>query len=225
MEAASFVDPASMAIVIGGTLIATLLRCGWRDCALAISAVAGLGSKRFDAEQARAELAVQIRGIQQDGLLRAKPRHMHDSELDEMTDTLIGTRSVAALVARHEGYKAVRVEDDDRAVRTWAQAAELAPVFGLAGTLISLTKLPADGIARDEYMSAISMAVLCTLYGLILANFLLAPLSRAVERAANAEERERQKIVDWLADQVTSTIPHKPVAVPIARDHAGRGAA
>ncbi len=58
----------------------------------------------------------------------------------------------------------------DRAVRTLAQAAELAPVFGLAGTLISLSQLPAEGLARGALGGAISMAVLTTLYGLLLAN-------------------------------------------------------
>jgi chemotaxis protein MotA len=214
MTIASFVDLPSVAVVVGGTLLATVLRCGFADCRLALAA---LGRKRFDAETVRGELAVQVRAIQQDGLLRASPRHSGDSELDEVTGTLIGTRSVAALVAVHEGHKARRQESDNRAVRTWAQAAELAPVFGLAGTLISLTELPANGIAREAYMNAISMAVLCTLYGLLLANFLLGPLSRLVDRAATDEERERQKIVDWLADQVAPTLPKgKPVAVPEA---------
>lgn len=214
MDAATFIDLPSVAIVVGGTLLATFLRCGWTDCALAIGAIAGLGSKRFDADQARSELAVQVRAIQQDGLLRAKQGRFGDRQIDEVTDTLIGTRSVEALLARHEAQKAARVETDNRAVRTWAQAAELAPVFGLAGTLISLTELPTDGVAREAYMSAISMAVLCTLYGLLLANFLFGPLSRLVDRVASAEERERQKIVDWLAGQVGSTLPKgKPVAV------------
>jgi chemotaxis protein MotA len=217
MAIASFIDLPSLAVVAGGTVIATLLRCGFADCRLALAAVFG-GRRRFDAEQARAELAVQVRAIQQDGLLRANPRHFGDRELDDVTDALIGTRSVEALLARHEDHKRERQASDNRAVRTWAQAAELAPVFGLAGTLISLTELPADGIAREAYMNAISMAVLCTLYGLTLANLLLGPLSRLVERAAAREERERQKIVDWLATQVAPVVPKggKPVAVPEA---------
>jgi chemotaxis protein MotA len=218
MNVASFIDLPSVGIVVGGTLIGTLLRCGLGECRLALGAVFG-GGKRFDADRARSELAVQVRAIQQDGLLRANPRHLGDRELDEVTDALLGTRSVEALLATHEANKARRLEADNRAVRTWAQAAELAPVFGLAGTLISLTELPSDGISRDAYMSAISMAVLCTLYGLILANFLLGPLSRLVERAAAKEEAERQKIVDWLATQVAPAIPSKggkPTAVPDA---------
>lgn len=214
MTVASFIDLPSVAVVVGGTLLGTFLRCGYGDTRQAIAAICGIGRKRFDAEKARADLAAQVRSIQQDGLLRASPRQSGDSEFDEMTGTLIGTRSVAALLAKHEAHKARRQESDNRAVRTLAQAAELAPVFGLAGTLISLTELPSNGIGREAYMNAISMAVLCTLYGLLLANFVFGPLSRLIDRAASDEERERQTIVDWLAEQVGPSLPKpRPVAV------------
>jgi chemotaxis protein MotA len=154
---------------------------------------------------------VQVQEIRQDGLLRAQPHHFADSEFDEATGALIGRRSVGALLAAHEAHKRRRLDASNRAVRTLAQAAELAPVFGLAGTLVSLSQLPADGLARGEFAGAIGMAVTTTLYGLLLANLMLAPLARIVERAAQAEERARQDIVDWLAGQVASAMPRKAV--------------
>ena len=99
-----------------------------------------------------------------------------------------------------------------RAVRTLAQAAELAPVFGLAGTLVSLSQLPADGLARGAFTGAIGMAVVTTLYGLLTANLLLAPLARVVERAASAEEAARQDVIEWLAAQVAGSIPPRRTA-------------
>lgn len=216
MGLASYFDAASLAIVLGGTLLATLLRCGAGDCRQALTALAHLGRNGFDADAARSELAVQIRDIREDGLLRANPRHFGDSEFDDVTDALIGSRSVPALLASHEEHKARRMEAANRAVRTLAQSAELAPVFGLAGTLISLARLPVEGLTKGAYMGSISMAVLTTLYGLLLANLILAPLARIVERAAAVEERERQKLVDWLAQQVSSAI-NAPGA--IARRH------
>lgn len=209
MDFANLFDAPSAAIVVGGTLLATALRCGLGDCRLALERLGQLGQSRFDAEGARAELAVQVQEIRRDGLLRAEPHHFGDSEFDEATDALIANRSIPALVAAHEAHKARRQAASERAVRTLAQAAELAPVFGLAGTLVSLSQLPADGIARGAFAGAISMAVLTTLYGLLLANLVLAPLARMVERAANAEERERQKLVDWLAEQVAPAMPRK----------------
>ena len=158
----------------------------------------------------RGELAAQIQEIQRDGLLRAHPHHFGDSEFDEATDALITRRSVPALVAAHEEHRARRVKESDRAVRTLAQAAELSPVFGLAGTLVSLSQLPAEGMAQGAFSGAISMAVVTTLYGLLGANLLLAPLARIIERKAAAEEADRQAVIDWIAAQV------EPAAQPRA---------
>lgn len=206
MNFANLFDAQSAAIVFGGTAIGTFLRCGVTDCRMALVAIGHLGRRRFDADRARSELAVQVQEIRQDGLLRAAPHRFGDREFDEVADTLIGTRSISALLTKHEGHKARRMDANNRAVRALAQSSELAPVFGLAGTLISLSQLPADGLAKGAFAGAISMAVLTTLYGLIFANLILAPLARVVERAGNAEETERQKLVDWLADQLTPVI-------------------
>jgi chemotaxis protein MotA len=209
MNPAALFDPAAAAIVVGGTLLATYLRCGTTSCRSAAGALAQIGRRRFDAEATRAELAAQVRAIRQDGLLRVEPRHFADREFEEATDALIGRRSVAALLAAHEAHKQRRIEASQRASATLSQAAELSPVFGLAGTLISLSQLPVDGIARGAYAGAIGMAVLTTLYGLLLANLVLAPLARVIDRRAAAEEAERQKIVDWLAAQVAPAIPRR----------------
>ena len=208
MNPAALFDPLSAAIVVGGTLLATVLRCGPADCRVALAALGQIGARHFDAEGTKAELAVQVQEIQQDGLLRAHPHHFGDREFDEATDALIGRRSVAALLAAHETHKARRGVVSTRAAATWAQAAELAPVFGLAGTLISLSQLPSGGGGGGSYAGAIGMAVQTTLYGLLLANLLLAPLSRVIDRSAAKEERARQRIVDWLAGQVAPAMPH-----------------
>ncbi|MEO7913736.1 MAG: MotA/TolQ/ExbB proton channel family protein, partial [Novosphingobium sp.] len=84
---------------------------------------------------------------------------------------------------------------------------ELAPVFGMVGTLISLNRMADGGIGGGDFTIAIGMAVLTTLYGLLAANLLFAPISRMIERAAAAEEAERQKMVDWLASQLAESLP------------------
>lgn len=216
MNLASLLDPVSASIVVGGTLLATVLRCGFGDCGQALSAIGQLGKARFDAGEARSELAVKVQQIQREGVLRVQPIHSGDREFDEATDRMIGTRSVGGLLEIHAAHRQRRLDAGSRAVQTLAQAADLAPVFGLAATLFSLTQLPADGINKQAYMGAISMAVCATLYGLLLANLVLAPLARAVERVTADEERERQKIVDWLARQVATAMP-APSRAPSGR--------
>ena len=209
MNLLNLIDGPSALIVFGGTALATVLRSGWSDCRLTWAKLRTLSEEGFDPDPARAELALQIQEIQRDGLLRAQPHHFGDREFDEATDALIAQRSVPALLAAHEAHKARRLGEAERAVRTLAQAAELSPVFGLAGTLISLSQLPAEGIARGSFTAAISMAVITTLYGLLGANLLLAPLARMIERKAAAEEAERQKVLDWLAGHLAKAMPQR----------------
>ena len=213
-------DAPSAAIVFGGTAVAATMRCGWRDGAAAIRSVAHLWQPGFDSEHARAGLAVQVQGIVKDGLLRAQPHHSGDAEFDEATDAMLERRSVGALLASHEGHRKRRLAVSTRAVRFLAQAAELAPVFGLVGTLVSLSQLPGDGVAKGAMTGAIAMAVVTTLYGLLLANLILAPLARMVERAAEAEEDGRQDLTDWLAAQIETAAPRPRKSSPAALEAA-----
>ncbi|PNU02667.1 MotA/TolQ/ExbB proton channel family protein [Novosphingobium guangzhouense] len=201
-------DPLGALIVVGGTCLATVLRCGLGDTGAALRTAGTLFRPRFRAERARAELAVQVQEIQQDGVIRAEPHHVGDAEIDDVTDALIGSRSIEALQAAHAAHKRRRMGQSRRAIRTFEQAAELSPVFGLAGTLVSLTRLPADPGAASDFTSAISMAVLTTLYGLLLGNLLFAPVARMIARRALREEADRQRVLEWLERQVAGALPH-----------------
>ena len=176
-------DPLSAGIVLGGTVVAVLLRCGWRDSRCALTAVAHLFTKPFDSVRVRAELALQIQEIDEDGLVRAKPHRFGDGEFDELSENLVRHRSIQILYDEHERHR-------------WRRAV----LAGTAGPLLALGGLSAatDG----DYARSIGTAVTTTLYGLIAANFLFAPLSDAVERRAQSEEKARQALLDWLAEAI-----------------------
>lgn len=195
MDLTHMLDPLAAGIVIGGTLGATALRSGVADCRAALGA---LVRPCFRGDLVRGALAPMVTQAEREGLLRTSPRPSGDADLDAALSALIQTRSLGAFVSSDDAAREVRVARALRAVRTLALGAELSPVFGLAGTLVSLSQLPAEGLARGAFMGAISMAVLTTLYGLLLGNLMLAPLARAVERRVEAEEAARREIADWL---------------------------
>lgn len=201
-------DGTSAAIVVGGTALATALRSSPRELVQTLHALGGLWRPAFSAERAKADLAPQVIAIRRDGLLRADPRPIGDTEFDQATDAVIRARSLDPLVERHHAHRRARLTQANTAVRTLAQAAELGPVFGMVGTLVSLSNLPREGLDAGALNGAIAMAVVTTLYGLLLANLVLAPLARAVERQAQAEEHARQQVIDWLTQQLEPAIPH-----------------
>lgn len=210
-------DPIAIGIVFLGTLAATVLRCGLVDARLALATVRSLVRPAFDPVQARAEVAKQITEIASDGFLRAEPRHFGDQEFDRLADILISQRSAASLHDEHSKYRSRRADIASRAVRFLDCAAELAPVMGLAGTLIALGSSrgggAVTGAAAGGLVESIAMAVVTTLYGLLAANFLFAPLSNAVQRRARAEERDRDAVLDWLENGVRG-IDGKAAALP-----------
>lgn len=210
MNAFPLLDPASAALVVVGTLLATLMRCGWSDSRAALAALAQLFASRFDPDHARAELAIQVQEIEADGLLRAEPHHFGDGEFDEMTDALLGTRSIEALYERHMAHRVRRIEAARRAGSVLGSAAELAPVLGLVGTLVSLGGLSTAVAADGDYARAIAMAVATTLYGLVAANFVFAPLAAIVARRADAEDRAREDIIDWLSGAIETSCQRHP---------------
>ncbi len=216
----TLLDGTSAVIVVGGTLLGTLLRCGLADVRLAGGALRELFQPRFRAARAKTALAVHIQEMQRDGVIRAQPFNSGDPEFDEATSLFIASRSLDALNIAHATHKQRRGELTARAVRTLHQAADLSPVFGLAGTLISLAQMPGGDAAMDDFTRVISLAVLTTLYGLLLGNLVFAPLARVVARRAADEEAERQKVIDWLAGQVVDALPSdlKPRRMAIPRE-------
>ena len=195
-------DGPSAAIVLGGTVLGTVMRSGlWRS-SVALRGLKGAVGRTFDADRARSALAVQVQDIQRDGLLRAEPRRSGDPEFDAMTETILGRRTVAALLATHETQARARRAQSEIAVSTFSLAAELAPVFGLAGTLVALSQLSTDAVPGTMLTGSIPMAVVTTFLGVIAAHLFFAPIARFIERRAEKEEYERQKLVDWLAREV-----------------------
>ena len=208
MSVTSLIDPASFAIVVGGTILATVLHCGPKACRKAIHAVVEALRPGFNPVRARSDLARQIADIARDGLIRSQPRPIGDAEFDEATDALIATRSLQQLVERHRDHRRRRLARAGEARLVLERAAELAPVLGLAGTLISLGLLAGrpPGPPAD-LASTLGMAVLTTFYGLITAHFVAAPLAEIVERRAQAEDAKREELFTWLETEVARAEP------------------
>lgn len=204
MDVTALFDGTTLAIVAGGTTLATVLRCGRADVAATLRVVLRqfLAPSRFDGEAVRAALARAVQDFQRNGPLRANPRASGDDEFDRALHALLVNRAMAPFDEALAQAREQRLGPVEAAIRTLLQATELAPVFGLAGTLISLSQMPAQGVDRGAYLTAIGMAVHATLYGLVLANLLLAPLARKVERHARAEEAARQDIAQWFEQEI-----------------------
>lgn len=210
MDITTLLDPASAAIVLGGTLLATALGSGRHELAASARCLAHLREPSFCYETARAEIARDVEAMRTDGLVRARPLRSRDSEIAEVGDALIHDRSLASLMEAHDRFRRQRSALRDMALRPLNLAAEMGPVFGMAGTLVSLSQMQPGAGPGGDVLGGLAMAVLTTLYGLLLAHLVCNPLARLVARRGEQEEDERQQLIDWLARQVAPACPPPP---------------
>jgi chemotaxis protein MotA len=193
----------ALMLVVGGTLVATLLRCGWAELGHAAQMTVRLSfRRRFSEPRVRAALASQVRQINAEGLLRAEIGSVDDDDRGEALAAMLHRRSVEAITDYHAMQRRERECSAGDAVRVFNLAADLAPVFGLAGTLVALSQLPVGGLATEAISTAVSTAVLTTLYGVLTANLVYGPLGRQIARVAEKEEADRQMVIDWLTSQL-----------------------
>lgn len=140
-------------------------------------------------------------------MIRATPDPIGDDEIDEATDAMIAKGSLTELIARHGRHRARRVAAAASVRGVLQQASELAPVLGLAGTLLSLGRLATPLAGGEGIASAIGLAVTTTFYGLVIAHALFMPLAGLVERRPRAEDADREEVFRWLQDQVRRAEP------------------
>lgn len=197
-------DPGALGIVVAGTVLATVARCGWRDFGAALRAAGRLLRRGFQSDANRRALALAVTAVQRDGHRRADPALPPDRALGLMLEHYLrhGTLDALAHIRRSE-----RALDEARrvsAAQVFGWAGELAPVFGLIGTLYGFTQLTPhpDAAATTTIMSAISTAVLTSLYGALIAHLVCFPLASAIERRGNADERARAALADWFVAQI-----------------------
>lgn len=203
-EAASLFDPLALGIVLIGTLLATFAREGAQDIALAVAAVFKLGRKGFDPAATRSALARTVGEINRLGHLGAEPVDPPDKAITQLLNTYIRSGSTEAMLKLARTQRLGRDIQSVAATRVYETAGELAPVFGLVGTLFSITQLMPDmaSSSAEIVMASVAGAVLSSLYGVLSANLVFYPLARAIERRSDQEEVERGLLLEWFEDEI-----------------------
>lgn len=202
----ALIDPGAFTIVVAGTVLACAARCGWRDFGAALREAGGLAKSGFDAEANRKALALAVTAIRRDGSHRADPALPPDRALALMLETYLRHGSLEALNRTRRSERALDEARRVTATQVFAWAGELAPVFGLIGTLYAFTQLaPASGgNAISVTLAAVATSVLSTLYGALLAHLACYPLAGAIERRGLAREHEREGLADWFVEQISA---------------------
>ncbi|MGH6614794.1 motility protein A [Sphingomonas sp.] len=189
-----FLDPTAIALVVGGTLIAVVLRTSLRDLAGAAGALGSLVRRRFDATLLLDQIAALGRIARRHGVMALDRSVIADPDVAAAVAAIVdgaGPDEVATII---QHCRRARIEKQLGAVEVWNGMAEVAPAMGMIGTLIGLVAMFTRMTDPSAIGAAMAIALLATLYGAIIANLVAAPIATRLKRRARIEAFERTRL-------------------------------
>ena len=195
----AFLDPAAIAIVVGGTLAATALRTPFGDVGRGFAALGTLGRKPFDASP----LVDQIRSLgriaKRHGVHTLDRSVIADKDVAATVADIVDGATPAEVTRSMEERRRARMLRHAGAADMWAGMAEVAPAMGMVGTLVGLVKMFWAMSDPAAIGAGMAVALLATLYGALIANLVAMPVAVRLRRRARAEAEERTRLAAPLA--------------------------
>lgn len=206
----ALLDVEGLAIVVVGTMIAVLLGFGCANARIAVAMAIGLLRASIDENANRAALARTLHAIKRDGRHAVDAPLPGDAVLAALVAAYLRLGEVEDMRAAWRADRAIRLRRRSAGVAVWRHAADLAPVFGLVGTLYAITGLAPsggdDGLAVTT-ATAIGTAVASSLYGLLLAQLVCLPVAGVITRRAVREDAVRKRLIAWFESQLPHARP------------------
>jgi len=190
-----FYDPVALAIVGGGTLLATAARGPFTDTLNALRSLPVLVRRPFDFGPARAELARAERVAHVKSLLAIDSQVLKDADVARGVEAVADGATPDQVEQLLDRLREERLDRHTVVQDFWAAAAEAAPAMGMVGTLIGLVRMFRSMDDPATIGAAMAIALLATLYGALFANLIAAPVAARLRRLSRAEESERRGLV------------------------------
>lgn len=195
-----FFDPLALLLVLGGSLLTGFVSATGGDSKRALAALGPFVRARPEADGRTADRVVR--------------RIAHFSEYrglvcaDRVATPVDFVHRAACRLADDAGAEAfsvwAREEMEDRrarheaAIGVWRRIADVAPAFGMIGTVLGLVAMFANMNDVDAMGPGMAAAMLTTLYGLVLAFAVAGPIAARLERLSQAELGWQARAVERL---------------------------
>jgi chemotaxis protein MotA len=200
MNFAPFLDPVALAIVLGGTIVAVLLRTPFSDLGRGLAALQTIGRPRFGAEPLLAQIAAFGRIAQRHGVIALDRSVIADPDLAAAVAAIVDGASPERVSALLDQRRVARFERHRAAAEMWTGMAEIAPAMGMIGTLIGLVQMFTAMRDPKTIGAAMAVALLTTLYGAVVACLIATPIASRLKRHARHEAQQRDRLTAPLVE-------------------------
>jgi chemotaxis protein MotA len=192
-----FINIPSLLIVLGGTIATTFIKFKMSDVINSIKVVMkAFTVKASDPEEMIQEMVGFTRIAKKEGLIALEKevatdafaakalRYLSDGFDEGLIEDML-SKDIRLTLQRHSMGQSV-----------FKGMGDSAPAFGMIGTLIGLVQMLASMDDPSSIGPAMAVALLTTLYGVLLANFIFLPLAEKLSLRSEQERLNKSIIVE-----------------------------
>ncbi len=198
-SAGTFVNTPSLLVVLGGTILVTMMKFSLGKFFGAASvAVKAFLYKPSSPENLIEEAVDLAKTARQGGLLALEDREVEDDFMKQGLGLLIDGHPA-------ETVRAMLVKDLNQTLKRHADGQDIfkaigdvGPAMGMIGTLIGLVQMLSNMDDPKQIGPAMAVALLTTLYGAILANMFALPIADKLAVRSREENTRKSLIIDAL---------------------------
>ena len=198
-SAGTFVNTPSLLVVIGGTVLVTMMKFSLGKFAGA----AGIAVKAFLYKPLKSEELIEhavelAKTARQGGLLALEDAEVPDDFMKTGLGLLIDGHpadTVRAMLIKDMNQTLKRHNDGQDIFKA---IGDVGPAMGMIGTLIGLVQMLSNMDDPKQIGPAMAVALLTTLYGAILANMFALPIADKLAVRSAEENTNKSLIIDAL---------------------------
>lgn len=200
-----FLDPHAILIVIGGTLAATMISFSIGNIIKMVKVFFSkiLGNSLSQYEVVIREIVEVAKGYRENpNYLAEKTKtiknHFLKEGLEMMAEGGMDAREMDIILAKRANTHYVRYEEEAEMFKTLAK---FPPAFGLLGAVLGIISMMQNLGSADAMKSvgpALAVALIATLWGIAIANFVFIPLGENLTKFNKQDNTIRQMIIDGI---------------------------
>jgi chemotaxis protein MotA len=198
-SASSFIDTASILLVLGGTVLVTMMKFSLGKFFGATSiAVKAFLHKPTSPEQLIEDAVELAKTARQGGLLALEDAEVRDDFMKSGLGLLIDGHpaEVVRSMLSKDLHQTLQRHSDGQDI--FKAIGDVGPAMGMIGTLIGLVQMLANMNDPKQIGPAMAVALLTTLYGAVLANMVALPIADKLAVRSKEEKFRKSLIIDAL---------------------------
>ena len=203
-----FINPASLLIVVGGTLLVVLAKFSFAQFLGAFKAAARAFKFKLPETQASIEELVDIANVaRKEGVLGLEDREISSPFLGQGIQMLVDGQDGKTIKELLNKERLMTLDHNRSGAKVFTAMADVAPAMGMIGTLIGLVQMLSNMEDPKSTGPAMAVALLTTLYGAMIATMIATPIADKLSLRMTEEARMQSLYIDALVAIQEGTNP------------------